>query len=220
MVYRTKDHNTPYYWEISAESEHFCCEPGRVLPNMKYDRVNVHSEGPRVRFTYVAETDSQDRSQVVGELGVTFGADQLGGQAVTEVWLKVNDRSLTPSELGRFSWAQWFLAADTIHRTPKPSMSLPGGDTVMDRISMSRQRWAEYEMQIQAAAGHPGAGGRDPAHYERVALLYMALVEAGERAPIQRLSEQLQVKPNTVSRWVAKAREHGFLPKGRRGRPG
>ena len=129
-------------------------------------------------------------------------------------------KPLTPSELARLSWAKWLKAAETIYRTPRPSIGTPDGADVLERLRLGEEQWSEYSRQIQAAMGRSGRRGLPRSHYERVAQMYLALVADGERAPVKKLAESLGANYHTVSRWIRTARKMEILSDGQQGRSG
>lgn len=65
-----------------------------------------------------------------------------------------------------------------------------------------------------------GTGKTDPDFYERVALQHGQLVKQGDRNPTATMAEINGVALTTAQGWVAKTRNRGLLPPGRRGRAG
>lgn len=185
-----------------------------------YDRVQVQPGGRTVHFTLYKETDDPERPAAVGEVQVTFDTLASGEKGVSEIWVRSHSESLTPTDLARISWNKWLRSAETIHRTPRPEVGAPGGDSLEQRLHLDQQQWGDYTREIQAAMGRSGRRGLDENHYRRVAAMYEALVASGERAPVQRLAEQLDANYHTVSRWIRTARKKQLLPEGQPGRPG
>lgn len=190
------------------------------MPISEYHNVTVQTVGRTVSFTLFKETDDPERPIAVAEVSVTFDKFPSERFGVSEVSARSYTEPLTPSELARLSWAKWLKAAETIYRTPRPPIGTPGGDNVLERLSLGRDQWAEYSRQIQAAMGRSGRRGLDRSHYERVARMYLALVADGERAPVKKLTESLGANYHTVSRWIRTAREMKILSDGQQGRSG
>lgn len=79
---------------------------------------------------------------------------------------------------------------------------------------------SESEPERQAVDGGRKHGrGLGSTHYERVAQVYKEAVRLGQ-SPVQSVAEAFQVSKSNAAKYVARAREQGFLPQTTRGRVG
>jgi hypothetical protein len=190
---------------------------------MDWEGVETRRTADGVEFTlHKNQQELKGAYDEVARLIVRFDRDpETNHPIVTAVSLDAS-RSRTPltaSVLKRFPWERWLRSAETIYTTPQPDLFYSGGDWREQRANYL-DTWAEYHDKVQAAVGHPGARGREPAHYRRVAALYQALLTDGETKPIKRLADDLGISIHTISGWVKKARSLGYLPKGHKGKAG
>jgi uncharacterized protein DUF6214 len=111
------------------------------------------------------------------------------------------------------------LLREALTEAARPYEQLEGGDIRMPVFSSSIERAKLYE-QFSKGSRRPRRGSPlTKENLSRVAELYRAALENGD-PPTQTVADAMHATRSTASRWVAKAREHGFLGPAVRGRAG
>jgi hypothetical protein len=153
------------------------------------------------------------------ELRVLF--DPTGGQVVG---VQLTMPGITPTVLHRFPWRRWLALAEVERRaldltsSPK-AQEMAGYEASEARTAFLRgdpipKRWDA------APSARPGRKGHPADKYESVAKRYLGLVREGVYNPTATIAKEESVSRNTAAGWVAKARQLGYLPKGRPGKAG
>lgn len=91
----------------------------------------------------------------------------------------------------------------------------------LDRLTAAGEPLEELAEDAAALAEwkHPGPAGHDDEHYQNVARLYREAVRRSPRSPVRWLARQMHASPATVHRWLAGARDRGFLERSYRRGP-
>jgi hypothetical protein len=154
----------------------------------------------------------------VDEAGVTF--NQITGNDITSATL----RAIRLGELRA-----------TIRAHPERTSilailyrSVEKGDLTADNgaLPILEAAYQDAIERIKQAPPKRGRGAKDPDFYRAIAVMYLEHVEQGQR-PIQDMTNELRRKRkyrklsrNTVSTWVRKAREDGWLTRSTQGKAG
>jgi len=129
------------------------------------------------------------------------------------------DDGLTPTDMQRFAWSRWFGAGDAVVRGLYKGPRVDARGFPADPVSVAAL--ADKGIVVKAPSDHrPGRAGHPNNHYKMVAELYVQYLGQGNRAPVKHIAEKLHYSPATVSGWITKARELGYLPPARQGKPG
>lgn len=137
---------------------------------------------------------------------------------VTKVEFTAND-GLTPTDMQRFAWSKWFVAGDAVARGLYKGPQVDARGFPADQVSVAALAHKGIVVKPPADV-RPGRAGHPDSHYKMVADLYVQFLGQGDRAPVKRIAEKLHYSPATVSGWITKARELGYLPPARQGKPG
>jgi hypothetical protein len=159
-----------------------------------------------------------------GQLEVWFASstdDSGAWEHVTAVKLQLTE-PLTATKLQRFPWKRMLAVADSGLR----ALWMPEDGAVSDASWQALHQAFGEEFANPAGLPpkrRPGRKGHPDEFYRAVADAYTSLVSNGVTNPttrIAQLSEQFGYNRSTVAGWVSTARKKGYLPPGRRGRPG
>ncbi len=191
-------------------------------------RFHAHQEfrGRQRRHRFVPSYPEDE--PYVGILSVWFRREDPNDPASPPVSVEAvslwEPQGITPTELQRFAWSRWLTVADAVARIggdmTHPSWKsnlITDPDTVAGK--MTRALYEEHG--IAAPTGkRPGRKGHPSEFYEQLATRYKELRTKGERSPTRAIAQEMHYSRNTVAGWVKRARALGYLPPGRRGRPG
>jgi hypothetical protein len=159
-------------------------------------------------------------------LGSHLGPDE--SRSVMRVWFDPDDNyrtrrvslsmpgRMTASELRRFPWDRWLYAAETFYRDPQ----LRAWHAANDAGKGAALKTPEAPPNASAAPRRPGRRGHPDSHYRQIAERYRQLVASGIGNPTATIAAERFANHNTVAGWLRVARQRGYLPPARRGRPG
>jgi hypothetical protein len=119
---------------------------------------------------------------------------------------------LTPAALQRFPWKSMLTIADAALRIPAEE-TLAGAGARLDRAF-------DAAFPNPDEPRRPGRKGHPDEFYQAIAKEYHFLVAKGATDPTTQLAHARGYNRSTVAGWVSTARQRGYLPAARIGRPG
>jgi hypothetical protein len=93
-------------------------------------------------------------------------------------------------------------------------------DPISDHHAPLRRKVLSRSPESMSVRRAPGPKGHPDEHFRWVADQYRKALEANPRAPMAWLDERIDVDRSTITRWVQRARDKGFLGKSTPGRAG
>lgn len=91
----------------------------------------------------------------------------------------------------------------------------------LEELASVRGVWLAHNVSRRLRKGpKKGRNAQNPDHYRDVAIRYIELLDEHGQRVVTAMAEELGYSPNTVSTWVRRAREEGWLTKGIQGKAG
>lgn len=155
-----------------------------------------------------------------------------GSVSLLRVWFDPEDENrvqsvrlsmpgrMTPTEIRRFPWSVWLEVADIMARDNSEFRRRVMFDSPQELPTKEAVGAGNPSSRVAGQAQHPGRRGHPDSHYRRIAARYIALLKVGVRNPTATIATEEFVNRNTVAGWLRGARDRGYLPPARRGRPG